>query len=229
MSNNFIQNLLTIQNNALILKIAFVIIRRLQKPHYSSKTKIIYQKTNTNFTIKKLRFERVIIISQGHSTYWIRSFLLPYYISQNSAILHHEQTIASLSFAARFIFILIFVLIIYAANNAHRHFISYHMHCIFDHKSNPNIITKLIVIPQKTSHTRRNHGRMITIIIQLSYSSLYPYFCKKYINSYHLYQKIRHQKISVNRRFYVFNNLVVQSVHRSILIKAYVASGKPAK
>jgi hypothetical protein len=31
-------------NKTLILKVAFVIIRRLQKPHYSSKTKIIYQK-----------------------------------------------------------------------------------------------------------------------------------------------------------------------------------------
>ena len=48
------QNLLTIYFNTLILKIAFVIIRRLQKPHYSSKTKISTKKqTNTKNILQK--------------------------------------------------------------------------------------------------------------------------------------------------------------------------------
>ena len=41
----FMQNLLTSSPKSLILKIAFVIIRRLQKPHYSSKTKIKQKQT----------------------------------------------------------------------------------------------------------------------------------------------------------------------------------------
>lgn len=50
---NFIQNLLTFLNTPLILKIAFVIIRRLQKPHHSSKTKIIYKNKHKNLNLQK--------------------------------------------------------------------------------------------------------------------------------------------------------------------------------
>jgi len=57
---------LTSIRNPLILKIAFVIIRRLQKPHYSSKTKIIYQKNKKHNQKTPIRAWHYF--SQGHST-----------------------------------------------------------------------------------------------------------------------------------------------------------------
>lgn len=84
------QNLLTFFSNALILKIAFVIIRRLQKPHYSSKTKTYLPKTNKH---KKLNSSKnsdsgvAIFISQGHSTTEFGVFCIYTALPQNGSFL----------------------------------------------------------------------------------------------------------------------------------------------
>jgi hypothetical protein len=58
-----VQKVLTKLFKTLILKVAFVIIRRLQKPHYSQKQKIKQKQKTT----KGLRFDCDIIkSSQGH-------------------------------------------------------------------------------------------------------------------------------------------------------------------
>jgi hypothetical protein len=67
-----VQKVLTKHFKTLILKVAFVIIRRLQKPHYSQKQKSNKNKNKRAAPIRLWQY----LSSQGHNNNRIRGFLL---------------------------------------------------------------------------------------------------------------------------------------------------------
>jgi len=74
--NIFIQNLLTSLPKGLIVKIAFVIIRRSQKPQFP-KNKHKYFQKQTQQKIKDSDSSMTLFISQGHDITEFGVFLLP--------------------------------------------------------------------------------------------------------------------------------------------------------